>query len=322
MPVIYKCDVRSGQGLLLGRLNLDGMRAGRHWAKGVQVGLAIVRGASSLSIVVCRAENLISWDSLSSVRRFAKDVERALGKDQIDGLILNADMQAGNLSARTEDGFEPTFVINHLAHSLFLRLLSRRLAPRGTVVITTSKLHDPRTNSMAPPVHANACDLAKGVVWLEPAMQDSRAVMRAYATSKLCNGLTAGAFVASSIAQERSLRVIALYGRGRRWAAGRSGAWSHSAAGQANICAPSGAPPDMAGNPRARARRHRDGAIGAGWQVHCRASAHRRFKCRPPSCAGGYCTPRFRHANSQCNSRGGGRDAPTLYMPETNAKAA
>ncbi len=182
------------------------------------IGLAAarkMREASGIRLIVGARQDFstgvlrLDLSSLSSVRRFAEDIERSLGEDQINGLVLNAGMQARTLSERTEDGFEPTFAVNHLAHYLLLRQLSRRLAPEAIVVITTSNLHDPKTNPMAPPAHANGRDLAKGVVWLEPAKQDARAVMRAYAASKLCNVLTARAFAASSIAQERSLRVIA-----------------------------------------------------------------------------------------------------------------
>jgi len=145
---------------------------------------------------------------LASVRRFAAGVEHWLGDTQIDGLVLNAGMQVGDIHQRTEDGFEPTFAVNHLAHYLLLRLLEPRLAPGAIVVITTSNLHDPKTNPIAPPEHADADKLAKGQALLS-AKRDARAVMRAYAASKLCNLLTARALASSALARERDLRVIA-----------------------------------------------------------------------------------------------------------------
>jgi hypothetical protein len=40
-------------------------------------------------------------------------------------------------------GFEATFAVNHLAHYLLPRLLMPRLAHDGSVVLTTSDMHDP-----------------------------------------------------------------------------------------------------------------------------------------------------------------------------------
>jgi NAD(P)-dependent dehydrogenase (short-subunit alcohol dehydrogenase family) len=145
---------------------------------------------------------------LASVRSFAAAAEQWLGDAGIDGLVLNAGMQVRNISQRTDDGFEPTFAANHLAHYLLLRLLSPRLAPGAVVVITTSNLHDPKTNPIAPPVHADAGKLARGQVLLSP-KKDTRAVLRAYAASKLCNLITARALASSALARERGLRVIA-----------------------------------------------------------------------------------------------------------------
>jgi len=145
---------------------------------------------------------------LASVRSFAAAVEQWLGDARIDGLVLNAGIQVRNISQRTDDGFEPTFAVNHLAHYLLLRLLSPRLAAGAIVVITTSNLHDPKTNPIAPPEHADAQKLAKGQVLLSR-KKDARAVLRAYAASKLCNLITARALASSALARERGLRVIA-----------------------------------------------------------------------------------------------------------------
>jgi NAD(P)-dependent dehydrogenase (short-subunit alcohol dehydrogenase family) len=145
----------------------------------------------------------------ASVRSFAARVEEWLGEASIDGLVLNAGMQVGDLRQRTEDGLETTFAVNHLAHYLLLRLLMPRLASGAIVVITTSNLHDPKTNAVAPPRHADVEKLAHGEVGHGPQLRDPMAVMRAYATSKLCNLLTARALASSDFAQERGLRVIA-----------------------------------------------------------------------------------------------------------------
>jgi NAD(P)-dependent dehydrogenase (short-subunit alcohol dehydrogenase family) len=145
---------------------------------------------------------------LASVRGFAAAVEQWLGETSIDGLVLNAGMQVGDVRQRTEDGFETTFAVNHLAQYLLLRLLMPRLASGAIVVVTTSNLHDPKTNPIAPPAHADAGKLARGQVELTKA-QGSRSGIRAYAASKLCNLLTARALASSDFAQDRGLRVIA-----------------------------------------------------------------------------------------------------------------
>jgi NAD(P)-dependent dehydrogenase (short-subunit alcohol dehydrogenase family) len=145
---------------------------------------------------------------LASVRSFADAVKEWLGNESIDTLVLNAGIQARGIDQRTIDGFETTFAVNHLAHYLLLRLLAPRLAPGAIVVITTSNLHDPRTNSIAPPKHADARRLAKGEVLLA-ARADARDVLRAYAASKLCNVVTARVFASLPSTRERGLRVIA-----------------------------------------------------------------------------------------------------------------
>jgi NAD(P)-dependent dehydrogenase (short-subunit alcohol dehydrogenase family) len=147
---------------------------------------------------------------LANVRGFADAVDAWLGEaGTIDALVLNAGTQVRDLDQRTEDGFETTFAVNHLAHYLLLRLLSPRLADGAIVVITTSNLHDPNTNPIAPPEHADAERLARGEVTLRPGARDRMAAMRAYAASKLCDALTARALASSELARSRRLRVIA-----------------------------------------------------------------------------------------------------------------
>jgi NAD(P)-dependent dehydrogenase (short-subunit alcohol dehydrogenase family) len=88
-------------------------------------------------------------------------------------------------------------------------VLTPRLADGAIVVITTSNLHDPSTNPIAPPEHADAERLARGQVTLSPGARDRMPAMRAYAASKLCNVLTARALASSDLARTRRLRVIA-----------------------------------------------------------------------------------------------------------------
>lgn len=140
---------------------------------------------------------------LQSVREFAQGVRDRLGPTQIDVLVLNAGTQYPGIDQRTEDGFETTFAVNHLAHYLLLRLLSPKLAQGATVVITTSDTHDSALNPMAPKeLDPEKLARPKG----KPA---SLSGFRAYSASKLCNLMTARAFAQSSEAKALHLRVIA-----------------------------------------------------------------------------------------------------------------
>jgi NAD(P)-dependent dehydrogenase (short-subunit alcohol dehydrogenase family) len=141
---------------------------------------------------------------LANVRAFGQALTKKLDGTKIDVLILNAGAQFGNTKHRTEDGFESTFAINHLAHYLLLRLLTPNLAKNATVVITTSDVHDPKMNPLGPKelepealAHPN--NKSKGFI---PGF-------RAYSSSKLCDLLTARAFEVSTEAQKNGLRVIA-----------------------------------------------------------------------------------------------------------------
>jgi len=141
---------------------------------------------------------------LANVRSFVQALTKKLDGTKIDVLILNAGAQFGNTKHRTEDGFESTFAINHLAHYLLLRLLTPNLAKNATVVITTSDVHDPKMNPLGPKelepetlAHPNG--KGKGFI---PGF-------RAYSSSKLCDLLTARALEASTEAQTNGIRVVA-----------------------------------------------------------------------------------------------------------------
>jgi NAD(P)-dependent dehydrogenase (short-subunit alcohol dehydrogenase family) len=141
---------------------------------------------------------------LSNVRSFVQSLEKKLNGTKIDILIMNAGAQFGSTKHRTGDGFESTFAINHLAHYLLLRLLVPSLAKNATIVITTSDVHDPKMvpfgpKELDPEALAHPKNTGKGFI---PGI-------RAYASSKLCDLLTARAFEASTDAQMNGMRVIA-----------------------------------------------------------------------------------------------------------------
>lgn len=146
---------------------------------------------------------------LASVRAFAQAVSDRLGETPIDVLVLNAATQMPDVAGRTEDGFETTFAVNHLAHYLLLRLLTPRLAEHATVVITTSDTHDPAINPLAPPDHADAERLAHPTLAPGREARWFRDGFRAYSASKLCNLLTARALARSPTAEAKQLHVIA-----------------------------------------------------------------------------------------------------------------
>jgi NAD(P)-dependent dehydrogenase (short-subunit alcohol dehydrogenase family) len=143
--------------------------------------------------------------SLASVRAFATAVQESLSGAATDILVLNAGAQFGNLCARSEDGFETTFAVNHLAHYLLLRLFLPHLAHGAAIIITTSDTHDPRTNPLAPR-QLDPERLAHPNGTSGTGMRDG---FRAYSASKLCNLLTARHVAQSAEAREGSWRVIA-----------------------------------------------------------------------------------------------------------------
>ncbi|GAA3527272.1 SDR family NAD(P)-dependent oxidoreductase [Amycolatopsis ultiminotia] len=143
---------------------------------------------------------------LAGVREFARKIIARLGDSKIDILVLNAGISSPGDRPSTEDGYEVVFATNHLAHYLLLRLLTPHLSPTANIVVTTSDTHDPKINKLAAPHHAYA-DLLARVPDGGPAK--GRAAFRAYASSKLCNLLTARAFAHFTEAEGHQFQVIA-----------------------------------------------------------------------------------------------------------------
>ncbi|MGV9716004.1 SDR family NAD(P)-dependent oxidoreductase [Rhodococcus pyridinivorans] len=127
----------------------------------------------------------LDLSSLDSVRTFVATVRER--SDRIDGLVLNAGMIRSDVAARTVDGFETTFVVNHLAHYLLLRQLLPALADRAVVVATTSGTRDPATGAgLVPPRHGDAGLLAHPERDPDLDTHPRRAGQHAYTASKLC----------------------------------------------------------------------------------------------------------------------------------------
>lgn len=147
---------------------------------------------------------------LDSVRAFAGSVRERLGDTRIDELLLNAGTVLPDNTARTADGYETTFAVNHLAHYLLMRLLMPALADEARVVLTTSGTHDPANRaSLEAPRHADAELLAHPDRDPDRHTRPRKAGEHAYTASKLCNVLTARSLHAQPDIQARHITVIA-----------------------------------------------------------------------------------------------------------------
>jgi NAD(P)-dependent dehydrogenase (short-subunit alcohol dehydrogenase family) len=179
-----------------------GAHAVQHIA--AQPGTRVIIGARPSRRTVPRGAGIIPLDlaSLHSVREFAGTVTRQLGEARFDILVLNAGMQTTNTEARSADGYELTFAVNHLAHYLLARLLLPRMADHGRLVITTSDTHDPAITPIAPKT-LDPQTLA------HPGKSGFGTGIRAYSASKLCNLLTAQSLAALDEVKARQITVIA-----------------------------------------------------------------------------------------------------------------
>jgi NAD(P)-dependent dehydrogenase (short-subunit alcohol dehydrogenase family) len=129
----------------------------------------------------------LDLDSLAKVRVFAKSVDN----EPIDVLLLNAGLQLSR-PAKSTDGFERTFAVNHLAHYLLLRLLVGKIRSGGRIILTGSGTHDPEEKTpVTPPLHSNAEYLAFPDRDPQQESRPRQAGFRAYSSSKLCNIMTA-----------------------------------------------------------------------------------------------------------------------------------
>lgn len=167
------------------------------------VGVRKVQGESASTLP-------LDLSRLADVRAFAGSVERRLAGAPIDGLILNAGISFDTHEQRTEDGFETTIAVNHIAHYLLLRLLLPHLADRARVIITSSGTHDPAEGTiLPPPKHADVNLLAHPDRDPDGDVDPKTGGGRAYTSSKLCNVLTVNALRASPESDSKHLTVIA-----------------------------------------------------------------------------------------------------------------
>jgi NAD(P)-dependent dehydrogenase (short-subunit alcohol dehydrogenase family) len=140
----------------------------------------------------------LDLSSLANVRAFATTTLERLNGDPINVLVLNAGTQFMNTEARSADGYEMTFAVNHLAHYLLARLLLPAISDGGRVILTTSDTHDPRVIRGAP----RTLDVD---AWARPGGSS----LTAYSASKLGNLLTAEAIAGLPETRARHITSIA-----------------------------------------------------------------------------------------------------------------
>ncbi|KAJ4397734.1 hypothetical protein N0V93_001969 [Gnomoniopsis smithogilvyi] len=138
--------------------------------------------------------------SLGSVRSFANDINRRVSSGElapIRALVLNAGFQEHFTLSRSEDNFDLSFQVNHLAHFMLTLLLLKSLdVDHGRIVVIGSWMHDPDDPRIMPgiytseyrPIFASGSikPLAKGL-WSTPEQDPTAASgLRRYGASKLC----------------------------------------------------------------------------------------------------------------------------------------
>lgn len=129
----------------------------------------------------------IDLASLSSVRAAVAELVQRTDVPPLQGIICNAGVQEMGPPTRTNDGFDATFGVNHLATFLLVQELLPALRSPTRIVIVSSGTHDPATREgrFNPPATIDVDDLSSvtGAARLSG--------IRRYTTSKLCNVLFA-----------------------------------------------------------------------------------------------------------------------------------
>lgn len=126
---------------------------------------------------------LLDLSSLASVEAAL----RTLGR--VDVAVSNAAIQSLKPRKTTQDGFEATFQVNHLAPFALLDGLLARTSPPTRVITVGSSTHDGSSRTGMPsPIIGDLAVMANG------GPDDDQAGRRRYATSKLLTTATATAF--------------------------------------------------------------------------------------------------------------------------------
>ena len=126
----------------------------------------------------------LDLSSLSKARAFA-EAWPSKKYPPIISLILNAGTQSLGPVETNEEGYEKTFVINHLGHALLFHLLTPYLTPNARIVVTSSGTHNPiqtQKTNLPDAVYTTAEELARP----NPATAHPKGMQR-YNSSKLAN---------------------------------------------------------------------------------------------------------------------------------------
>lgn len=177
-------------------------------ARGVKTPILGVRDARRLPADLRGKVQCLPLDlnSLASVRTFCA----SLDGQPLDALVLNAGGQIPG-EARSADGFERTFAVNHLAHFLMIRLLLPKLNQGARIIITSSGTHDPDAKTPMPaPHHGDARMLAYPENDPQRDAKSGTAGRRAYSSSKLCNVMTVRELAARTAGSRPDLSIMAI----------------------------------------------------------------------------------------------------------------
>jgi len=128
----------------------------------------------------------LDLSSLTQVRAFAESW-RSKNYPPIISLILNAGTQFLGPMETNEEGYEKTFMVNHLGHALLFHLFTPYLTPNARIIVTASGTHDPiftRKNGFPDAAFTTAEELAHP----NPETAHPKG-MQCYNSSKLANVL-------------------------------------------------------------------------------------------------------------------------------------
>jgi NAD(P)-dependent dehydrogenase (short-subunit alcohol dehydrogenase family) len=148
---------------------------------------AEVNGAAGREAAVATDLNLASF---ASIHAFVDDLVRA-DLAPVYGIVANAGIQVVSGDHYSEDGYELTFAVNHLANFLLVDLLLPHCTPDARIVVVSSGTHDPsqRLNRLmgVPAPRWESPELLAHPTKAAVDEQSVAAGRRRYATSKLCN---------------------------------------------------------------------------------------------------------------------------------------
>lgn len=163
----------------------------------------------------------LDLSSLSTVRAFA-EAWASKSFPPIISLILNAGSQFTGSMELTSDGFEKTFMANHLGHALLFHLLTPYLAPDARIIVTSSGTHDPvftQKNKMPDAIFTTARELGHPVP--ETAHPEG---MQRYNSSKLANILWTYA-LAQHLKEAKSRMTVNAFTPGLMFGTGLARDW-------------------------------------------------------------------------------------------------